>query len=182
MKLPTHEKCFALLKKYEMPKNILDHSILVNKVAVYLAKKLKLAGIDVDVDVVDRASLLHDIGKLRTLKKMTGVLDWAKDEHHIEGEKILTDEGYPELGLVARRHSLRELKNVNKWEEKIVKYADLRAKHDKLVDVRERMEDLGERYKVPEEERVPLSEVLKLEKEIFDVIGESPDIVKKAIK
>jgi putative nucleotidyltransferase with HDIG domain len=176
MKLPTHEQSLELLKKYKVVPNILGHSIMVNKVANYLAKKLKGKGIKIDLEVVDRASLLHDIGKSIT------ILDKLEDKHHILAEEILTKEGCPELGLVCRRHSLRELKNVSTWEEKIVKYSDLRVKHDKLVDVKERMEDLGKRYKVPEEERVPLSEVLKLEKEIFDVIGESPTILKKAIK
>jgi putative nucleotidyltransferase with HDIG domain len=149
---------------------------MVNKVANYLAKKLKENGIRIDLNVVDCASLLHDIGKSIT------ILDKLEDKHHILAEEILTKEGYPELGLVCRRHSLRELKNVSTWEEKVVKYADLRVKHDKLVSVKERMEDLGERYAFIKEEKVPLSKVLELEKEIYDKLGESPEDMEKVIR
>lgn len=176
MKLPTKEQCFALLHKYKILPNILDHSIMVNKVANYLAEKLHEKGIKIDLDAVDCASLLHDIGKSIT------ILEKLEDQHHILAEEILTKEGYPELGLVCRRHSLHEISNLKTWEEKIVKYADDRVKHTEIVSITERVVDLQKRYNVQKKDMVPLSKVLKLEKEIYSNIDESPNILKNVIK
>jgi uncharacterized protein len=176
MKVPTHKECFVLLEKYKTLPNIMDHSIIVNKVANWLAHRLHEKGIDIDLEVVDRASLLHDIGKSVT------ILEHLEDRHHILAEEILKKEGYPELGLVCRRHSLMEFHNLFSLEEKVVKYADIRVKHDRIVSVRERMADLKKRYNVPKGKMIAVSEVLKLEKEIFDMIGKSPTILKKVIK
>ena len=181
MKLPTRAECFDLLKKYKVLPNILEHSIVVNKIANYLAKRLKEKGIKIDLNVVDRASLLHDIGKSILIINEPQKARTAEDSHHITGEEILVKEGYPELGLVCRRHSLKELHNINRWEEKVVKYADVRVKHTEIVGVKERMADLQKRYKVKKEEMVSVSEVLKLEKEIYNIIDESPDSLKDVI-
>jgi putative nucleotidyltransferase with HDIG domain len=179
MKLPSREECFKFLEKYEVPENILEHSKMVNKVADYVAKKLKEVGAKIDLDVVDRATLLHDIGKYIEIKeaKLPKV-----DNHHIIGEEILAKEGYPELGKVVRRHSLKEMKNITTWEEKVVKYSDLRVKHAELVSTRHRLDDLNIRYDVPDNERVDELKVFALEKEIFDKIKENPDILRKVIK
>ncbi|MCD6546940.1 MAG: HD domain-containing protein [Nanoarchaeota archaeon] len=182
MKLPTREECFKLLEKYGILPNILKHSLLVNKIAVYLAKKLKHKGIDIDIDVVDRASLLHDIGKSVLIRNNPEKANSIEDNHHIVGEEILIKEGYPEIARIVRLHSLKEIKNLSTWEEKVLQYADLRVKHDKIVSLRERLDDLYRRYNVPEEKRVDEEIVFSLEKEIFDIIQENPNILKKVIK
>jgi putative nucleotidyltransferase with HDIG domain len=176
MKLPTRKKAIKLLHKYKILPNILRHSLVVNKVANYLAKQLKDNGVRIDLEIIDRASLLHDIGKSIT------ILEGLEDRHHILAQEILTKEGYPALGLVCRRHSLREIKNINTWEERVIKYSDTRVRHDKIVSIRERMSDLRARYKVPKKEFVPMSEVLKLEREIYSKIDESPDALKNKVK
>lgn len=165
-----------------MPKNILKHSKVVDKIAVYLAKKLKKAGISVDIDVIDCASLLHDIAKPQVIKNAKGKINGKADIHHIEGEEILKKEGYPELGKIVRMHSLKEIENLRNWEEKLVKYADVRVKHDKIVSVRERLDDLKRRYNIPKKERVDEGKVFALEKEIYGKINELPDDLKNVIK
>ena len=59
--IPTREECFNLMDKYRVPIGVKKHCLIVNKIAVFLAKKLRAAGIDIDVNVVEAASLLHDL-------------------------------------------------------------------------------------------------------------------------
>ena len=54
-KFPSREECIAWLKELKMPENILAHVMQVNRIAVFIAKKLKQKGVAVDVDLVDRA-------------------------------------------------------------------------------------------------------------------------------
>jgi putative nucleotidyltransferase with HDIG domain len=154
--------------------------LVVNRLANHLAKKLKAAGVKIDLDVVDRAALLHDIAKSEELKK-----NHAKGEddiHHIAGEEILKKEGYPELGKVVRRHSLREISKLKTWEEKIVNYADTRVKHTEIVSLRERLDDLNKRYNIPLKDRAPECKIFALEKEIYENLEEKPEDLKKVIK
>jgi len=179
MKLPTREECFKLLEKYNTLPNIIEHSKKVNKVAVHLAKKLKEKGIDINIDLVDRASLLHDIAKSKIIREK---IPPEKENHHIDGEKILIKEGYPKIARIVRMHSLKEIKNLKSWEEKIVQYADMRVRHTNIVSIRERIDDLIKRYNIPPEKRIDEKLVFALEKEIYDVIGDSPEKLKEDIE
>lgn len=179
MKLPTKEEALALLKKYHMKPNIMAHTLVVNKIANYLAKKLKSSGEKIDLDVIDRASMLHDIAKS---KYIDAHKPSPEDEHHIEGEKIMIKEGYPELGRVVRLHSIKEMKNLRDWEEKVIKYSDSRVRHTEIVSLRERLDDLNKRYNVPKEKRVPEHLLFALEKEIYDKIGGTPENLEEDIQ
>jgi putative hydrolase of the HAD superfamily len=171
MKLPAREECFQLFGKYKTPKNIVRHSITVNKVAVYLAEKLKSAGEEVDADAVDRASLLHDIGR-----SVTG-----PEKHNEKGFEILKSEGFEELGEIVRKHRLDFISKPNQlstWEEKLVYYADKRVNESEIVSLDERIEFLKKKYSkyAGEIEKMkPLIETL--EKEIFRRIREPPESV-----
>ena len=179
MKIPTREQCFKLLEKYGTLPNILDHSIMVNKIANYLAFRLKKKGIKVNLELVDRGSLLHDIAKSKMVKEKVSA---EKEQHHIDGENILIEEGFPEVGRLVRMHSSKEIHNLKTWEEKIINYADTRVRHDQIVSVRERLDDLYVRYDVPDHLKVDEKYIFNLEKEIFDTINESPDILKEVIE
>jgi putative nucleotidyltransferase with HDIG domain len=176
MLLPTRAQALALLKKYSILPNILEHSLKVNKVAVFLAKKLIEAGEKVNLDVVDRASLLHDIGK------SISITEKREAQHPIIAKEILTREGYPELGHICMMHSLREIKNLRTWEEKIVNYADTRVKHSGIVSLKERIEDLTKRYNVPESQRLTYRDLLPLETEIFSKLKIKPNDVAKLVE
>ena len=176
IKLPTREQAIALLNKYKVLPNILEHSLQVNRVAVFLAKKLIEAGEKVSLDVVDRASLLHDIGKSITIAEK------KEDMHHILAEKILAFEGYPALGYICRMHSLREIKNLRTWEEKIVNYADTRVQHSEIVGLKECIEDLTKRYNVPASQRLTYKDLLPLETEIFSKLKIKPNDIKRLVE
>lgn len=177
MELPNREQAIALLKKYRILPNILEHSLQVNRVAVFLAKKLIEAGEKISLDVVDMASLLHDIAKSRT------IIEKRKDIHWVEAEEILAEEGYPELGYICRMHGFSELnKNKNpSWEAKIVCYADSCVMHDKIVTLQERMDDLKRRYNLGDDE--PHLIIWKnIQTEIFSKLKIKPSDVKKLVE
>ena len=62
-KLPTRKQCLDLLKQYHVPEHIVKHSITAAKLAVFLAQRLEEKSIAVDIELVDRACLLHDIAR-----------------------------------------------------------------------------------------------------------------------
>ena len=165
MKLPTREKAIKLLKEYNMPDNIIGHTMQVNKVANFLAKKINENGTKVNLELVDRASLLHDLDKRMTLET---------NNHSVVTRQILREKGFPELADAAANHMLENIIKKNglkSIEEKIVYYADKRVNHDKIVPLSERFAYLRKRYGTTfkREEEIKVFEVAcdKLEKEIF---------------
>ena len=68
MKLPSTKQALALLKKYDVPDNIVEHSKQVARVAVLVGQGLNSIGEKIDIDLLRSAALLHDIDKIQTLK------------------------------------------------------------------------------------------------------------------
>lgn len=133
----SREKCLELLRKHN-PDNIVRHSIQVNKVAVFLANKINKNGIDVDIEAVDIASLLHDLGKYKEVT--TGI------DHGLAAERILMEEGFPKkIRELVKSHLKKNVEEFDSMEEKIIFYADGRVSHDKIVTLDERTEELKKR-------------------------------------
>ena len=86
MKLPTKEQILEWYKELDTPENIIDHVILVNKISMFLAKKLVEKGIKVNLELVDASSLVHD------LDKWLCVNDKSID-HGFKTEEILKEKG-----------------------------------------------------------------------------------------
>ncbi|MFO8016712.1 MAG: HDIG domain-containing protein [Candidatus Woesearchaeota archaeon] len=174
--IPTRDECMAMLKEHEVPENVIRHTLAVNKVAVFLARKLKEAGEDVDVELVDRASLLHDIDKIETL---------GTGEHGSRAEELLSDKGYVKIGRIIKKHVFRAIydQGLDTWEEKIVNYADKRCTEDKLVSLDERFAYGRERYAHELDEKTKEIEGMyyDLEKDIFRRIGMNPDDLRWAL-
>ncbi|MBI4044401.1 MAG: HDIG domain-containing protein [Candidatus Diapherotrites archaeon] len=165
MSLPSREQCFELMKEAGMPQNIVQHSLAVNRVAVYLASELEKRGAKIDAGLVDRASLLHDLDKHLTFEN---------GKHGFVGRKMLEEKGYPELGQFCVSHNL-EFPLDNSFpslEHKVVFYADKRVNGDKVVSRSERFEYIKGKYgsRSPQAlSKILLCEkfLLEVEKEIF---------------
>lgn len=196
MNLPSRRQCFDLFAQYHLPSTVIDHSLTVNKVANFLALKLKQTGINIDLDLVDRASLLHDLlrlcdfplDRLPQLKEYPEKKEiWKKqiaeykDCHHNQAAFEVLKDKYPEMAQVIIEHGFEYLwdNSFSSLESKIVHYADKRVDFDKIVTLDQRLEEGIKRWKTPKEELEKTFAKLKnIEKEIFDLIGEDSSIIK----
>lgn len=137
MNCPSKEECLAILAKNKTPLNVVEHCKAVCGVAEEIARDLIKKGIKLNKKLAIAAALLHDIER-------------EKKEHVTEGANLIKKMGFPEVAEVMRKHSLHDIDNPDQqpktWEEKIVFYADKRAKGSKIVSMEERFMDLKKRY------------------------------------
>lgn len=161
-KIPTIEQCFQLLKQCCVPKHIIKHCEVTADFAVELAKKISANGIKVNIDFVHRACLLHDIRRVcdfhkplddifdepiseKDIKKWRQLNQQCKGLRHEDAAYEFLKNDYPELALAIKKHAYKSLLDENAKpqtiEEKIVYYADKRVMHDKVVPLKERLEE-----------------------------------------
>ncbi|MBI3033819.1 HDIG domain-containing protein [Candidatus Woesearchaeota archaeon] len=142
MVVPSRRECFELLWSHNVPQNIIRHSIAVSRIAADVAQGLLLRRKRINLELLDRACLLHDIGKLKAIQ--TG------GNHEEIGYEILAKHGYGEVAEIIRKHPVHYIYDaVNRpssWEEKVLYYADKRANGHKVVSLRERFADFRKRY------------------------------------
>ncbi len=139
---------------------------------MYLGKRMNARSEKINLELLDRASLLHDLDKFMTLGPKHILL------HGKEAYRVLRKRGYPEIAEIVRKHRLfiilkpGELKT---WEEKLVYYADKRVVHDKVVPIREKIEYMIKTYNIKGKDLERLreceKEILKLESDIFGKAG-----------
>ena len=181
MKIPSIEECEEIILEFGMPENIKLHTNKVRKVANFLAKKIYNNHGNVNLDLVDKAALLHDFTKMYCIEN--------KCSHTIEAGKILKEKGFPEFGEIIKQHGLEEVNSFNEKtciEAKIVWYADKRVNHDKLVSLGARYLYLKERYGKISEKK--MSEIVSTEKnseeveeELFGLAGLKRDFLEDDI-
>ncbi|MEK6968801.1 MAG: HD domain-containing protein [Nanoarchaeota archaeon] len=179
MKLPTEQQCMDYFRQYCVPKNIVEHCLNVRKVAVFLAKKIQLSGIEVDIEFVNRMALLHDLFKTVTLSELkpNAFYNYNYSEEEIKMWKQLKDkfpnlyegeifylifkEEFPELAV-----ALRDLSNQTEdksWEETLVHYADGRVLQNEVVTLNKRINYLQKRY------NLDLNYLEQKKKEMFEI-------------
>ena len=201
--LPTHKECQAIIKAYHVPPHIVNHSMVVAKLAVFLARKLKEKGEAVDINLTESACLLHDIVRICDIKELDysriGRPVTAEDKEkwhqlqkkyeeipHEDAAYDILKEKYPALALAIKKHKytalLDEKEKPDTWEEKLVYYADKRVMHDKIVSLEERLTEGHKRNALFDESQAKRQAIIakvdplifKMEKEIFDRIGVNP--------
>lgn len=171
IKLPTEQQCFKYFDDYNVPENILKHCLKVRKVAVFLANKLKNklkeSGADINIELIDRTALLHDLFKAGVISNLKPnkfhQQNFSQEElamrellrqkypNMYEGEiaHAIFKEEFPELALALRNCS--SLGNLNpSWEELIVHYADFRVLKEEVVPLDVRKAYLQEIYPAKE--------------------------------
>ena len=167
MNLPTREECYALFEEYKVPRNILMHCETVNKVGVFLAEQLKEKGVEVDVSLVDRLTLVHDLMKALVFEvkeepefkcfpsdeeiefwREFSSRDDNKGKHDTELTASLFEEKYPEFAsMIKLSANWKILNNKKPIELQIEHYADWRVLVDKVISLQQRTDDLNIRYK-----------------------------------
>jgi len=160
--LPTRRQCLRIMQEYHVPLHIFRHCLKVNKLAVFLAQRLNENAVQVDAELVDRASLLHDLVRICDLGQFRDInfsqfitaedrakwqqikLRYSNSRHEDAAYEILKS-SYPVLAETIRKHKYACILDARTgpatWEEKIVYYADKRVMHDKIVPLAERLRE-----------------------------------------
>ena len=177
--IPDGEECFQLLKRYAVPENVIKHSRMVLRIARLLCRELNLRGEGMDPSLVQAAALLHDIAKLASFQ--TG------ENHSHAGARLLRELGFPEVAEIVRQHVVLDpgMDHGRITEAVVVYYADKRVKHDAVVSLGERFQDLKDRYGKSPEARAWLDALecqsRSMEERIFRKIPFSPGNLSETI-
>jgi len=171
--VPGPEECFLLLKRFNVPDHVIEHSRVVYRLASVLCQTLNRHGARLDQRIVEAASILHDIAKVEVLG--TG------ESHSQAGARLLSSLGYPEIAEIVRQHVILDPETDRGMitEAEVVHYADKRVMHATVVSLAERFRDLKERYGKNTEDLAWLEKLerqsLSLERKIFQKIPLSPE-------
>ena len=173
------ERCIELVEKY-LPDNLQRHTRQVKDLAVSVGNELVENGTYVNIELLEKAAWLHDLfkpcdyGDEETCRELGTMLpDDVDGKRHAELAYLAFKDDYPELAKVIKKHAFREiLKGFDSIEEKILYYADKRVMHDRVVSLKERLDELHKRYNNTETlSEQKLNEIRRmifaLEKELF---------------
>ncbi|MBW2977356.1 HDIG domain-containing protein [Candidatus Woesearchaeota archaeon] len=175
--IPDPKQCMKILEEHDVVAHIIEHSQIVSKVAVFLAKELKKTGEKINIPLLEAAALLHDLDKLKTNQE---------PENHGKLAFELLRGDHPEVAELIPKHCFPYLldNQLKTWEEKLLNYADMRVLHNELVTREERHEDAKRRY--PDEtggrRDEAEKEASKIEKEIFTKINLKPHKLAQTIE
>jgi len=201
--LPTRKECLALLAEYHVPPHIVSHSNAVAKLAVFLAQRLNENSAVIDIELLERACLLHDMMRVFDFpepdyKRFEQTLPeeekakWRrlrakyKTSSHEDAACDILKEQYPALALAIKRHRymsmLDEQGHPETWEEKLLYYADKRVMHETIVPLKERLAEGHKRnvfsHGSKAKSKINTAKVdpmiEEMEKEIFKKIGLDP--------
>ena len=204
--LPTRKECLALLAEYHVPPHIVKHSQAVAKLAVFLAQRLNEDSAEIDIELLDKACLLHDMMRVfdfpepdyKRFERNLPEKEKAKWQRlhakynpisHEEAACDILKEKYPALALAIKRHRYMALPDENEkpdtWEEKLLYYADKRVMHETIVPLKERLAEGHKRNVLSHgseaKSKINIAKVdpliYEMEKEIFDKIGLDPNEV-----
>ena len=144
--IPSFEEALNLLKATGCSPKVIRHCRAVSDLAVRISRKCKENGVDVDLDLVRIGALLHDIGRSKT----------HSVHHPIIGSEIARSLNLPEkIVRIIERHlggglTAKEAAELG-WphrdylpetiEEKIVTYADKLVDGERIVSIREAIEE-----------------------------------------
>jgi len=171
-RVPSVNECFELMEEHHMMPNIRRHSLMVARIAVILGEALNRKGSSLNLGLIVAGALLHDIAKTRSLRE---------GGNHVElGERMVLEMGYPEVASVVAHHVDGGSEIAGTIDEAmVVNYADKRVRHDQVVPLKGRFEDLVARYGRTGERRSRLREMGKnmrrLEEAICTRIGVTCD-------
>ena len=139
-RVPTKRECLHLLNRYNGMENIIQHSIKVAEVAMIISEGLNRKGENLNLNVVEAAALLHDITKAESLD--------SGEDHSLTAYRLLKDLGYMRIAEIVRQHVFLVGRSDSTMisEEEVVNYSDKRVRHDEIVTLKERFDDIRVRY------------------------------------
>jgi uncharacterized protein len=206
---PMTEKALQLLlKEFHVPEHIRAHMEKVARIAALIGKKLVKKGGKVDLKALEQAARLHDLVKIcdfRDIKKEflqerytpEDLICWSnirRKYHHLghvqAAFEILKQRGEEKIATIVKKHRFSCIIDIDTkeqpitWEEKILYYADKRVQHDRIVSLKQRIDDGRMRYfpdgNIPEDDEKTYRAIIKLEKELCQASGVDQDEINDA--
>lgn len=176
--LPDCPTCLGWLEERGTPYNILAHVQMVAAAAYLLAVWLRRKGIAVDPVLTHRGGLVHDLGKMDSIR--SGHERGDLGDHAALARDLLLARGQPELAEIADRHMLCQnpasLRRPRSWEEKLVHFADKLVEGNRTVSLQERLAALQTRYPAFAQEITgSLPILVEMEQEICMHLEITPD-------
>lgn len=132
--IPDEEECTSIINKYHVDKDIVIHMKAVKELAQKLAVELNKRGCNLDINLINAAALLHDIGK-------------GSKKHDLVGGFILRKYGYIKVAEIIEKHMNIQKLDDDINEEQIVYLVDKLVKGTKLVSIEERFTSSKMKYK-----------------------------------
>lgn len=131
---PDEETSRQLMKKYDMPDNIADHSDQVCQLALKISGLLRDKSVTLDESLLASGCLMHDIARLQP-------------KHENVGAKLLLAQGYPDTALLIASHMDLPGDYTAKIDELSLLYlADKLARNGETVPPAKTLENLSVRY------------------------------------
>ena len=140
MRVPSRGECLELLERYNGKEHIIRHCIKVAELALSIAVALNERGENLNLNVVEAAALLHDITKAESLD--------SGEDHSLTAYRLLRKLGHNRIAEIVRQHVLllKHPVSARVSVEEVVNYSDKRVRHDQIVTLRDRFDDLRVRY------------------------------------
>ena len=137
---PTLQESLSWLQRENESYVLLQHVQTVAAITYWFAVRLRQNHVMVDAILAHRAACLHDLDKLSPNR--------PSKEHGRAGAEMLAAMGYPQIAGIVGSHVIATPDQVkfNSLEAELVFFADKLVKHNQIVSVEERFEDLATRY------------------------------------
>lgn len=149
-KHPSREECFALLEEYKTPTHVIRHCVKVTETALKIGSALNEKGLNLDLDLIQGAGLIHDIARV-------------EDKHWEIGAKIASELGYNQEAEIIKVHMFY---NCNPNDEiidetDVICLSDRMVKEDEYVGLETRMQYILEKFKGNQEAIERIGERIK---------------------
>ncbi len=143
--IPSPAQCMAWWDTYEMLNNIREHSLAVTRVALSITRKVlehspQIFACD-PTTIVQAAALLHDLAK-------TYCILHGGNHAQIGAAWVIALTGNPAIGHAVLHHISwpGKIDACNHFIPLVVAYSDKRVRHEVVVSLEDRLEDLMIRY------------------------------------
>ncbi len=139
--VPDEAACRELWERYDMLPNIRAHSLMVARVAGFVADRGRDRGFAVDPALVRASALLHDLAKTYTIR-------FGGNHSQIGASWAMEHTGNPRIAQGVMHHVFWpfEADVERDFAPLCVLYGDKRVAHDRLVSLEDRFRDLLDRY------------------------------------
>ncbi|MDD3313433.1 phosphohydrolase [Pseudodesulfovibrio sp.] len=141
--VPDDRECEAHWARFSMLDNVAAHSRQVARVATFLARRGRELGIHVDAPTVHASAMLHDLAKTYCIRH-------GGNHSQLGGAWVMELTRNPAVATGVTHHVFWPFAmDVPRYLTPLaVIYADKRVRHDRIVSIQSRFEDLIARYGV----------------------------------